>query len=168
MAVQRCLKAPVYAYQLYLLADGRVKEVQIEDRTDDIALDSGQLYSILVYDILAQESIGLLAVLLIGGGGEESPLQSFDGMRKLDHDQLFDVLRLHRLGKRQACLLQYPVIIPLVPPLLGAQQISRAEQRHRELILNRIYSAIGGEGAVGNEKSILILEHILVFRLYYL
>ena len=74
VTVQAGLKAPVYADELDAFCDGRVEIVQIEDRPDDVALNPGQLNSILVDHILAKQQVCFLAVLLIGGGSEKSPL----------------------------------------------------------------------------------------------
>ena len=145
MAVKARLKPPVYADQFNPLRYGGVEVVQIEDRPNDIALNPGQLNPILVDHILAQEEIRLLAVLLIGGSSEKSPLQGFYRVGQLDHNQLVDVLRFDRLRIWQTRLLQQPVVVPLVPSLLGAKQVAGAEQRKRKLILHRIYPAIGGE-----------------------
>jgi len=46
------------------------RQVEVEDGAYDVPLDPGQLDAILVYHILAQQEIGLLAVLLVGCGCE--------------------------------------------------------------------------------------------------
>jgi len=81
-------------------------------------------------------------------------------MRQLDHDQLLYLLGLHRLREWQPSLLQYPVIVLLVAPLLGAQQISRSQKGHKKLVFHGIYAAVGCKRAVGHEEGVLGTQSI--------
>ncbi|VVB62706.1 Uncharacterised protein [uncultured archaeon] len=153
--IQARLETPVYANQLYSLGDGRVKEVKVEHRTDDVPLNPCQIQAVLVNHSLLQKDVSLLTVLFIGGGREKPALKGFDCMRQLYHDQLIDLLRFDLLREGQPRFFQQPVIIPLVAPLLRPEKVPGTYQRNGELVLYGIYPAVRGEGPIGNEEDVL-------------
>ena len=97
MTVEARLKPPVNSKKLDLLSEGRVEEIQVEDRPDYVPLDPGKLKAVLIDYALFQQRLRLFAVLIVICRCEETSLQGLDGVGKFHHDQLVDIIRLDSL-----------------------------------------------------------------------
>ena len=150
VAIKRSLEAPIDSEQfdlLFVLAgQRRVEEIEVEHRPDDVPLYPCGLQILTGDDVLLDQRLGLLLDLPGGGGGEEPSFQPLDFVRQLDHDEAVDVPRvIDLLRERYSGLLEEPIIVLLLPPLLRPEQVPAPEQRDAKPVLYVSDIAVGTE-----------------------
>ena len=165
VSVQGGLESPVDSQELQFLAlllQRGVEEVEVEDGTDDVLLHPCILEEVWFDDALLDELCGFLDELVVVLGCEESPLQLLDLVVDLDDGEPVDVLGLFDLlGEWESRLVEDPVVIFGVSPLLGSEEVPASDHGELEIVLNCIDSAVGNEGPVGNEKDIVLQKAVL-------
>ena len=113
------------------------------------------LEEVRLQDVLGDELLRLLHELVVVLGGEESPLELLDLVVDLDDGEPVDILGLLDLpGEGHPCLLEQPVVVPLLSPLLGAEQVPASDQGDGEVVLDRVDGVVGCEGPVRNEEGV--------------
>ena len=87
-------------------------------------------------------------------------------MVDLDYGEAVDVLGLlDLLGEGHARLFQEPVVVALVPSLLGPQEVPASDHGDGEVVLDRVDAAVGDEGPVGDEQNVVVHQALLDLRL---
>src|SRR2546427_661417 len=176
VAVERRLEAPVDPEELEPLPlglDRGVEEIEVEDRTDDVPLNASLRQGSRRDDTLFEERRRFRLIFLEVRGGEESPLQLLDVVMQFHDDEAVDVLRvLDFLWSGKPGLFEDPVVTAFLLPLLRAQEVPAAEERHAERSLDFVEIAIRREGSIRDEDRVrlaqavlhLLAQHVLEFR----
>ena len=128
MSIQRGFKPPINSKQLQLftfISERAVKEIQIEDRSNHITLDTSTIKGGLIDDTVLEENLGLLFVFLLRGTLKETAFKFLLCVMKFDNNETVNILRtLNRLRVRKPCFVENPIIILFFGPFFHAQHVS--------------------------------------------